>query len=142
MSTAVILTQLGLEVNHILAWGRAQATGHTVARLGEFSKSDTESLRRLLRKEYLDKNPAVSGCWREGYEMAIGDERIGVTNGHGSFKIYYRRVERKQQIADLLAEIEADVKAKLARRNAAYDAALSPDPLNLAARRGAWTVSE
>ena len=85
------IQQLSIQVNFLLAWGRAKPTAHTVARLGEFTKSDTESLRRLLRKECLSGNPAVTGEWRKGYELAVGQERVGVTNGRGSFKIYYRR---------------------------------------------------
>lgn len=89
--SAIILTEINLTVKPILEWGRAKPTAHTVAALGEFSQSDTESLRRLLRKECLNGNPAVLGEWRKGYEMAIGNERVGVTNARGSFKIYYRR---------------------------------------------------
>lgn len=75
----------------ILTWGRAQATGHTVASASDFTAAETDALRRMLRSEYQGNNPAVVGKWRKGYEMAIGNERVGVTNGHGSFKIYYRR---------------------------------------------------
>lgn len=77
-------------VNTLLEWGRRQPTSHTVAS-EQFTPQATDQLRRYLRTEYQAGNKAVVGCWREGYELTAGHERIGVTNGHGSFKIYYRR---------------------------------------------------
>ena len=142
-----IINETALAVK-ILAWGRTQPTGHTVAQPADFTPAETDALRRMLRSEYQGRNPAVSGCWRQGYEMSIGAERVGVTNGYGSFKIYYRQStlngygRAKANAADLLAEIQAEVDEKYARRNAVYDAMIRPDPLNCEPQRGGWMVKE
>lgn len=85
------IPQINETVNTVLEWGRRQPTSHTVASIEQFTPQETDTLRRYLRTEYQAGNKAVVGCWREGYELTAGNERVGVTNGHGSFKIYYRR---------------------------------------------------
>lgn len=79
-------------IQTVLDWGRGQSTTSPVDTNRYFSSEQTETLRRALRCEYVQRNPAVAGSWRKGYELAIGSEHIGVTNGYSSgFRIYYRR---------------------------------------------------
>lgn len=79
----------------VLAWGRNSNQAHIVDRDGHFDRDQTEQLRRLLRGEFTRNNYNVCGSWRQGYEMTIGNERVGVTNGHGSqFRVYYRRIDK------------------------------------------------
>lgn len=54
---------------------------------------DAEALRRELRQAYLDGQSNVTGSYRVGYEVEIGEggEAIGVTNGYGAFKVFYRK---------------------------------------------------
>lgn len=79
-------------ITEVLNWGRPKAkprqnvTDHN----GDFSPKETNELRRVLRDMYTSHQPGVCGDWRRGYEITIGGERVGVTNGYGPFKIYYR----------------------------------------------------
>lgn len=78
-------------IEAILTHGRA--VGDFTDKDNHFTPRQVEQLRRYLRQEYVNGNRCVTGSWRKGYEMILGDERIGVTNGHGSFKIYYHKVQ-------------------------------------------------
>lgn len=80
-------------IQRVLDWGRQSETQDIVDQTGHFSPCEVESLRRQLRKECQESNPGITGSWRKGYEMMIGKERIGVTNGYGPFKIYYRKTK-------------------------------------------------
>ena len=76
----------------VLDWGRSKATlgKNLTDNSGQFTIEQTEQLRRELRVEYLNRNQAIVGDWRRGYELSIGNERVGVTNGYGRFRVYYR----------------------------------------------------
>lgn len=78
-------------IEAILKLGRAR--GDFTDTAGSFDQRQVEQLRQYLRREYVSGNRAVSGSWRKGYEMSIGNERVGVTNGHGPFRIYYHKVQ-------------------------------------------------
>ena len=79
-------------IDRVLAWGRGQNSNHVVDASGHFDRRQTEQLRRLLRSEFTKNNYNVYGSWRKGYELTVGNEYVGVTNGHGShFRVYYRR---------------------------------------------------
>ena len=79
-------------IAQVLAWGREQNSNHVVDNIGYFDRCQTEQLRRLLRSEFTKNNYNVYGSWRKGYELTVGNEYVGVTNGHGShFRVYYRR---------------------------------------------------
>ena len=79
-------------VAKVLTWGRNQNQSHVVDNQTFFDRQQTEAMRRFLRSEFTSRNCNVAGSWRKGYELTIGAEHIGVTNGHASgFRIYYRR---------------------------------------------------
>lgn len=96
----------------------------------------TGSNGRGKRSNYAKMQSAIAGATLELVKRVNGDEAQPATDPNTD------RAGRQQQIKALLAEIDADVKARLARRNAVYDAMLRPDPLNCEPRRGGWTVKE
>lgn len=75
-------------VQQILDWGRK--TGRTDARDSE-RQFDAEALRKWLRQQYTEGVTGLFGSWRQGYELTLGTEAIGVTNGYGRFTVYYRK---------------------------------------------------
>lgn len=75
----------------ILTWGRNSGQAQARDTGNVFTPEQVEQLRRLLRAEYVSRNPAVAGDWRKGYEIILGSEAIGVTNGYGRFRVYYRK---------------------------------------------------
>jgi hypothetical protein len=75
-------------ITTVLDWGRVH--GSKVDQSGQFTHQQTEALRRTLRDLYLNGTPTITGDWRKGYELMIGSERVGVTNGYGPFRVYYR----------------------------------------------------
>lgn len=80
-------------ITTVLNWGRqaAPTPGQSlVDQAGDFGPEQTEALRRALRGEYQKRTPGVVGSWHKGYELMIGPERVGVTNGYGRFRVYYR----------------------------------------------------
>ena len=80
-------------IQSVLDWGRQQTSSHTIDQSGHFDRQQTETIRRALRHEFTHFNYDVVGSWRQGYEMTLDNERVGVTNGHGPFKVYYRRMK-------------------------------------------------
>lgn len=79
----------------IIAWGQNQQLdrfGCAVDTEGQFSQEDVERLRKLLRHFHLQQIKIVSGSYRQGYEIKLGNVAVGVTNTRGSnkFSAYYR----------------------------------------------------
>lgn len=83
-----------MTTDQILEWGRANVSNKKAIDLnGQFSRKQTEQLRRELRQKYLDGQINVDGDYRHGYEEVFNSgEAIGVTNGHAPhFVVYYRQ---------------------------------------------------
>ena len=85
-----------MTLEQIIEWGKSQPLnrhGTVVDTEGQFSREETEQLRRQLREYYRNRVRDVYGSRRQGYEWELPHlgVAIGVTNGHAShFCIYYR----------------------------------------------------
>lgn len=78
-------------VIEVLEWGRSQGCD----RVDLSGVIAAEPLRKTLREMYLNRlsnGLQIVGDFRRGYELSIGNERIGVTGGYGRFRVYYHKV--------------------------------------------------
>ena len=88
------IVELPAAIQEVLEWGRAQGCDQ----VDLSGVIQAEPLRRELREMYLNRleNKAqITGDFRRGYELILGNERVGVTGGYGrGFKVYYHRTAR------------------------------------------------
>lgn len=76
-------------IDQILNWGRNNGKAKSLDTSREF---DAEALRSYLRQLYTaGQTQGLYGNYRQGYELTIGNEAIGVTNGCGKFVVFYRK---------------------------------------------------
>lgn len=91
MAFRPVTVELPATVQEVLEWGRAQNCD--VVDLSGVIQA--EPLRKTLRAMYLNRlenGLQIVGDTRKGYELLIGNERIGVTGGYGRFRVYYHKV--------------------------------------------------
>ena len=76
-------------IQQIIEWGRSSDKAKSLDVARQF---DAEALRKHFRSLYIDgQTQGLYGDFRRGYELTLGNEAIGVTNGSGRFIVYYRK---------------------------------------------------
>lgn len=75
----------------ILEWGRQYESERRVTdTTDEFNWQFVNNFRRHLRSLMTERRRGVTGSWRTGYSVILETgEEIGVTNGHGPFRVFY-----------------------------------------------------
>jgi hypothetical protein len=88
------------DIQIVVEWGRQHQTNITDI-ANEFDQIFVDRLRRHLRSLFTDSHRGVYGSWRQGYSITLpSGESVGVTNGYGSFKVFYHpATEASRRIA-------------------------------------------